>query len=484
MIESREIRYRHFAPRKPDSHLIRLIHRDHPDSVVIACQTREGWIQPASLCASDLKRRFSLISANLDEDAFFSIHGFFGAAKSKCLWSSDLHQGLRTRDRLQWLTACFADLDLHREGLDVNGAIARVHELESNGSLPRVSIFVRSGRGIWLLWLIRARDLRGPLRARDRQISIFHQIQIEILRRLHELCPDDSARDGSRVMRIPGSKNSKSGTRVSYSVAFERGSTRPLSYLFDELADAFDVKPVQHRSQDPQEIDTVAQEHGRKGPERRAAINLRRFWALAHLRSKSGFAVGTRHHAAWFLALWLRAINQPKDVATRVVGQFFSDHCSKVDSSGRPDVIGRNEAFQTVRSAYGTSNREIRLRSQTIANRLAITPDEAWALDELGDVPWPAAVQFSQDGPIPRTKRGRAAVLRRKAIDSIMHASGSSHSLNELRTLLAARGIRASRETIRRDLESVGRRSTGKPGRKHADAPKRKRPGTTNFTSQ
>lgn len=91
--------------------------------------------------------------------------------------------------------------------------------------LPEPSLVVFSGRGLQVKWLF---DSALPRPALPR----WNLVQRELCRRLTEIGGDPKASDGSRVLRLVGTTNTKSGAVVSVIHS-------PLhTYSFDKLADS------------------------------------------------------------------------------------------------------------------------------------------------------------------------------------------------------------------------------------------------------
>ena len=94
-----------------------------------------------------------------------------------------------------------------------------------NVGLPEPSLVVFSGRGLQVKWLF---DSALPRQALPR----WNLVQKELCHRLEEIGGDPKASDGSRVLRLVGTVNTKSGeiVRIIHS---------PLhTYSFDKLADS------------------------------------------------------------------------------------------------------------------------------------------------------------------------------------------------------------------------------------------------------
>jgi hypothetical protein len=73
-----------------------------------------------------------------------------GAAERGDAYGYPLHR----TDRLRYINTCYVDIDFDKLGLDGGTVIGRIVNLQDSGQLPHASMIVRSGHGIWLLWLI------------------------------------------------------------------------------------------------------------------------------------------------------------------------------------------------------------------------------------------------------------------------------------------------------------------------------------------
>ena len=72
--------------------------------------------------------------------------------------------------------------------------------------IPYPSVIMGSGQGVYLKWYLEW----TPAKA----MPLWDRVQLELLRKFEDLASDPMARDASRVLRIIGSTNQKSGGRV------------------------------------------------------------------------------------------------------------------------------------------------------------------------------------------------------------------------------------------------------------------------------
>ncbi|MCP4216412.1 MAG: hypothetical protein GY765_17310, partial [bacterium] len=115
-------------------------------------------------------------------------------------------------------------------------------KLMDAGIIPHASIIARSGRGMYLLWLLhRHLDETKPETGYLNRIVLYKQINKELCSRLEALSADSQAIDAARVLRVPGSTHSGSQKKVQYMIqAGEDGGT--FTYSLEELGDFLNIK--------------------------------------------------------------------------------------------------------------------------------------------------------------------------------------------------------------------------------------------------
>ena len=129
------------------------------------------------------------------------------------------------------ISTCFADLDVYRtelSGHDLPTLAEMVRRYCGDEGIPRPSLIVSSGRGLYVKWLL---DRPLPQAALPR----WNAVQRELVRKLAPFAADPKAVPASQVLRLVQTVNSKSGefVRVLY-VEESRGKT--LRWDFDSLA--------------------------------------------------------------------------------------------------------------------------------------------------------------------------------------------------------------------------------------------------------
>ena len=198
-----------------------------------------------SIRADDLRSMFPAFAHWLTHDSYFTVNAYYCPAPylNKTTGFPDVR---RKEKYLKWLTACYTDLDCGRpesedltERLTWRQAQYKAGLLIDSGVIPPASIMARSGRGVYLFWLLRdAKDPDKLPAAYPEKIVLYKTINRALNERLrtHQLPADPAAIDAARVLRVPGSIHRKALRRVTYVIeADEHG--RGFVYTLPELAD-------------------------------------------------------------------------------------------------------------------------------------------------------------------------------------------------------------------------------------------------------
>lgn len=119
---------------------------------------------------------------------------------------STFYKPMRRIENIKELTCNFIDLDTYNTKFTKTQILMNLEENYFNRSIPRPSLIIDSGRGLTLGWTIE----RVPYMA----LPLWKAIQEYLYNQLKEFGADRKALDATRVLRVPGSINSKSGTRV------------------------------------------------------------------------------------------------------------------------------------------------------------------------------------------------------------------------------------------------------------------------------
>ena len=312
---------RHFqtAARPPSSDIFRdaemlaaiaAIHR-HTDGVITFHKKVDGCFENLfAIRAQHLESMLPEVRHQLDTDVFVSVNAYWHAEENRHYLSA---AQCRQPHRLRYLCACFVDLDFYKLGLSYGQLMGMIVDFQDRGLIPRVSVVIRSGRGLWLLWLLRDdKDTRTPPRAWPEKLERYIRIQRRIHSSLANLGAD--ARDALRIARVPGSLHSVAGALVRYSIDLDDAG-RTFLYTFDELAACFGAKENTRHPKRSSATERPMSARSR-GPKALTQHRMRDFLILLELRG-GGFDEGCRNRAAMYYAWLLRCQRVPKDEAAR-----------------------------------------------------------------------------------------------------------------------------------------------------------------------
>ena len=113
----------------------------------------------------------------------------------------------RRLEYLKEIKAQFIDLDIYKTGFTKEQIIMHLEADYFNKSIPRPNLIIDSGRGLYLIWLLNS----VPSKA----LPLWKAVEEYLYSVLKPFGADRQALDPTRVLRVPGSINSKSNTTVN-----------------------------------------------------------------------------------------------------------------------------------------------------------------------------------------------------------------------------------------------------------------------------
>ena len=441
---------------------------------------RDGWIAFQTKAYGRMENLFALPVAELEQmfpqfvnwllnDAYFTVNSTYAQGYGRNRLGFDkAFKHLRGRDRLRWLNACYVDLDCGRpdsdnpaERMTWREVAARAGEMMDAGTIPPASIIARSGRGVYLLWLLRDREnATAPQSAYPEHVAIYENVNRELTRRLEHLAADKAAHDAARVLRLPGSYHTKAGQRVAYMFqADDRG--RGFVYTLDEMCRRLDVSylvpqpnAIQARielaSPQPQSAKRATKRPG-TAPNRKqgqAAMSAARVRDIIKLQCRiGGFAHGHRGRTLWTLATILRTAGYSPSTMMESLATV-AQNCKPPYPSEANDL----PLFAIVDKAIRDPHKWY--KTETLMSGLGITPELARELELESLVPPEVkaerkAAQRSQLSP--RAQRRAALVTFIKS-----HAPTYPAAPDMERLAKAAGLVQVNHETVRQIYRELG----------------------------
>jgi hypothetical protein len=220
-----------------------LLHRHSDGVITFAVKDDDGWQRVRAVRASALESEYPSFRDKLLRNSYVSLNAAYRMAKGSrgpAGWS-DHNTGT-----LRYLCACYCDIDFYKDGLNLTyeEAMAAVRDYVADGTLPAFSVVVRSGRGMWLLWLLR--DENDPASAHlgayqdnwRNHLQLHGRINQAIVRRLSAIGSDPAATDAVRSIRLPGSFRNDTEEYVEWHWADENNIP---TYTLSELGNRFGV---------------------------------------------------------------------------------------------------------------------------------------------------------------------------------------------------------------------------------------------------
>ncbi|MFR4003407.1 MAG: hypothetical protein ACLTZL_11355 [Romboutsia timonensis] len=156
----------------------------------------KGWITKAEINSGYKQWHYrynELLEQDFNqENVYISINTFYST--------------FRRLEYLKELKAQFIDLDVYKTGFTKEQIIMHLEADYFNKSIPRPNLIIDSGRGLYLIWLLNS----VPSKA----LPLWKAIEEYLYSVLKPFGADRQALDPTRILRVPGSINSKSKTTV------------------------------------------------------------------------------------------------------------------------------------------------------------------------------------------------------------------------------------------------------------------------------
>ena len=157
----------------------------------------KGWITKAKICDKEYKQWHykykDLIELKFDEDnVYITLNTFY--------------KTYRRIECIKELNALFIDLDTYKTDFTKEQILINLNENHFKQSMPIPNFIIDSGRGLYLIWLIK----KVPSMA----LPLWKAVEEYFYKTLKEFGADRQALDATRILRVPGSFNSKTHTEV------------------------------------------------------------------------------------------------------------------------------------------------------------------------------------------------------------------------------------------------------------------------------
>jgi hypothetical protein len=386
----------------------------------------------------------------------------------------------RTTEELRYLNAAYVDMDFYVREADgsitsamkFGDAVGAMVRLSDEGLIPPPSIYVRSGNGAWLLWLLHnpedteTSQQKAWIEKRAWLLNIQNRIRHVIRQAASQLSPDENASDLARVMRVPGSYSSKGNgnKQVVWLGAFDNRGELP-AYTLAELGEWFRVPErvkAPRRPAGPKPRDGNTRE-ARENSGQRAVWQYR----LADLRllaaEREGYREGYRHHALLAHASCMVKLGmKAEEIQAEIRSE--AERCKPPLSSAQWQSIVRSAT--TERQVNGKTQRGYQLKNRRLAEQLGVTVTEADALN-LRQIRPDFSTQYEKryghsylDSPTRGTRQAKTEQRRavvRQIVEGALASGGQVPPFRKIADWLrTAHGIKTNHQTVSEDLIVLG----------------------------
>lgn len=436
----------------PELDLIRELHAHADAYVPFAVSSGDDFRPLIAIHSGELLQSFPKLRDRLRKDAYVGINASYCLARHrKGPEGTPNHK----TENLRYLCCCYVDLDFYKEPVlacHPGWVLIAMKYLEDTGRIPAPSIFAISGRGIWLLFLLR--DARNPQcfqGAWREKVELYGQIEHALVERLKDFGADPAAVDAARYIRLPGSLHTGAEKAVIWWVNHDPAGAVP-RYTLAGLAQFLHVNPQRQAwKRATTGMQSSEDARGRKrcgwiGLQRR---RLRDFEKLREIRG--GFYEGCRHYALLVYGWLLRCNGISKLNANSRLATLAAECHPRLRSCD-------------VRSALKTAfeKRIQRIRDQKVSDWLDITVEESSKLEKF-----PSASRFCGSvGCSPANQNAakqakhRNTTARRALIQELIRGLGRIPPTREMRHLLEGKGCHVSHVTVSNDYKTLGVRLT------------------------
>lgn len=256
----------------------------------------------------------------------------------------------RRIETVKELNALYIDLDCYNTEFTKNQIVMDLEENYFNRNIPIPNFVIDSGRGLYLIWLIN----KVPYKA----LPLWKAIEEYLYKQLKHFGADRKALDCTRILRVPGSNNSKSNTVVKILDEYD--------YVYDlrEIQQGFlpELEPNKKKKGRPNKINFIFRE--------RSLYNARiqDITKLCELREYN--LKGHREVILFLYRYWLCSFTDDIEKAledTLELNSMFTYPLSE------REVI---KATKSAEKCYKDQIKEYKYKNETLIELLEITEEE------------------------------------------------------------------------------------------------------------
>lgn len=293
----------------------------------------------------------------IDQNGYSQWHYKYAELKELDLTGENIYITLNTffkpyrrLECIKELNALFIDLDYYKTKFTKEQIIMNLEQDYFNKIIPSTNYIIDSGRGLALIWLIN----KVPSKA----LPLWKAIEEYLYKQLKEFGADRQALDATRILRVPGSVNSKSKTVVSIIDEYD--------YIYDlrEIQKEFlpELKPKEKKKGRPKKVNYVYRER---------SLYYARIQDITKLCELRNYDLrGHREIILFLYRYYLCSFTEDVEKALEDVLELNSMFISP---------LKENEVIRATRSAekcYLDKNKEYKYKNDTLIELLEITEVE------------------------------------------------------------------------------------------------------------
>jgi len=433
---------------------IKVIHRWDDCIIGFTRKTKTGFMNIGSIAVNELKNYFPQFRPWLLIDSYFTVNSPFMEGPYK-LKKTGLPAVFRREKQLKYLNALYVDLDVGRDSKNPiknqswRLAAYKAGVLMDSGEVPQASIMVRSGRGLYLLWLLHQKlDDTQPEKAFPNRVELYKKINKEINNRFQQLAADPVAVDASRVLRTPGSIHGKTYNEVKYIIQLDENG-EGFSYSLDEMADLFSIKTNgDELSQEKRLYLDYGRKTKRKGscPNRKNGLiqlcRMRIEDLLSIEQHRGGIGQGFRYRVLSLYCEFLHGAGYKKEEIETAL-KAMGHRCNPPYPTK-----GEGEGGDTPILSIIKNFKPHKHTSKKLCRLLGVTPVIAIELDLKSIVPVELKTRTEP-------KRDKKRELRIEALRELVQVYGTGYGCRRFVKALDDIGIKSNRTTVNSELRKI-----------------------------
>ena len=483
-------------PEKANGAFFRMFHRKDG----FFCLIRKGLERmhdvgavPLDETEEHLERLYKHVPEALRDNVYFTVNSYCRSLGSPRK-STYLARSARKEFNLRWLNACYVDIDVGRFGcedeyllgskcpellpdeiltskpasksLSWEQALLQAMILEERGIIPPVSIYARSGRGIYLFWLLE------PVFYHFENEWILHDFKncnkalLNTVRGdLEEpvLPGDPAATDGARILRIHGSRHTSTGTRVCYCPSTLDEVEK--IYTLQEIMDFFGIASSKPDASRPERIIFKSAKQPFFTPKRKAGHIARMKYLIADTEKLFNACLikkGKRYFSLRYLATFKRYAGVPEAETITSLEQLATLCQPPYPTAREINDIPVRKIVEALYQEKGAP--------QLFSNAVLV---EFWKIDkETAERLELQKLRPLEAGKILTVSDKQKAIIARR--EALLRLEPEKFSYPELLSMMKDKGYQMSETTLRSDLAYLQHNGVIKRQNQKGGRPKKK----------